>query len=313
MALLRVKDLYTSFITEHGQVQAVSGLDLEMQKAERVALLGETGCGKSILGLSIIGLLPENAKVMGEILFKGKNLVKCSREELRQIRGQGIMMIFQNPLSALNPVLTIEKQLLEPLIIHQGLSKREAKQKAFEILTLCKLEKNGDILRKYPFQFSGGELTRIMIALGIICQPSLLIADEPTRGLDREVQEQIHRLFNDICRKVSTTLLFITHDLHMVHSLAEKIGLMYAGEMVEYCAQKAFFRQALHPYTQAFLDAHPEGGMKPIPGNSPSLIELPSGCRFFKRCPEAMRICEKNRPPMREIEQGHLVRCFLYG
>lgn len=312
MAFIKIEDLKTTFITENGQVRAVCGVDLEINKGERIALVGETGCGKTILGLSIIRLLPENVHITGKVLFKGNNLLEYSEKNMRQIRGKEIMMIFQNPLSALNPVLNIEKQLCESLIFHEGVNKKEAREKAKEILALCGLKEPENVLKNYPYELSGGELTRIMIAVGIINNPSFLIADEPSKGLDTRLQQQIYHLFERICKEFNITLLFITHNLKMAQMLCEKIAVMYAGEIIEYCRQDRFFLYSHHPYTQALLGALSENGMKAIGGNSPSLIDVPCGCRFHPRCPKAKEQCKEERPRIQKVAEGHFVRCFLY-
>lgn len=312
MSFLKVEDLKTSFVTDDGEVKAVYGIDLEINQGERVALIGETGCGKTILGLSIVRLLPENARIKGQVFFKKNNLLEYSDAQMRQVRGREIMMIFQNPFSALNPILNIEEQLCEFLVFREGMNRLKAKEFAENTLELCGLKNPGDILKRYPYELSGGELTRIMIATGIICRPAFLISDEPSKGLDVRLQRQIYLLFNKLCEQFNITLLFITHNLKMVKMLCEKIAVMYAGEIVEYCSSDRFFSCSHHPYTQAFLNALPENGMNTIKGNSPSLIDLPRGCRFYPRCLRAKKICEDKRPKMKEIEKDHFVRCFLY-
>ena len=311
MAFIEIKNLKTTFITEDGEVNAVCGADLSIERGERLALIGETGCGKTILGLSIIRLLPENARIDGEILFNGKNLLKCTEEELRQTRGKEIMMIFQNPLSSLNPVLTVEKQLCEILMFHQKLSMKQSREKAKEVLEICELKDAGTILKRYPYELSGGMRQRVMIAMGIISKPSFLIADEPSKGLDTKVQKQIYSLLDGISHEFNIALLLITHNLDMARAVCDRIAVMYAGEIIEYCPAEKF-SHASHPYTRGLLNALPENGMIPIEGNSPSIIDLPNGCRFHPRCSRARKECENERPKMSEVGKEHFVRC-IYG
>jgi peptide/nickel transport system ATP-binding protein len=310
MSLLTITHLKVHFPTQDGVVKAVNTVDLKVANAERLGLIGETGCGKTVLGLSIIRLLQPSTKIEGEIVYKGKNLLKLSEEEMRKIRGKEIAMILQNPTTSLNPVLKVGDQIAEAIQLHQGLDKRAAKEKAIEMLESVKIPSPEKRANEYPHQFSGGMKERAMIAMGLACNPSLIIADEPTKGLDVTIKMQIVKLMKEVSRRKS--MLFITHDLGVAAEICDNIAVMYAGELVEYAKTEDIFKNPLHPYTRGFLNSLPEMGLKPIRGISPSLIDLPTGCRFHPRCDQASAKCKIDHPELVEIENGHSARCLLY-
>lgn len=310
MSLLQITNLRTWIPTRDGIVKAVNAVDLEIEDNENLGLIGETGCGKSILGLSIVRLLQPNAQLEGEIAYKDKDLLKLSEEEMRKIRGKEIAVILQNPTTSLNPVLKVGDQIAEAIRLHQGLDKREARKAAREMLEAVKIPSPEKRANEYPHEFSGGMKERAMIAMGLACGPSLIIADEPTKGLDSTIKMQIVKLLKEVTTRRS--MLFITHDLGVAAQICDTIAVMYAGELVEYARTKEIFKEPLHPYTQGFLNSLPTMGLKPIRGISPSLIAPPSGCRFHPRCDHALEICAKRHPEMLKIGNEHYVRCFLY-
>ena len=310
MSLLKITHLKVHFPTQDGVVKAVNTVDLEIANAERLGLIGETGCGKTVLGMSIMRLLQLATKVEGEIVYKGKDLLKLSEEEMRKIRGKEIAMILQNPTTSLNPVLKVGDQIAEAICLHQGLNKKEAKEKAIEMLEAVRIPSPEKRANEYPHEFSGGMKERVMIAMALACSPSLIIADEPTKGLDVTIKMQIVKLMKEVAKR--RAMLFITHDLGVAAEICDNIAVMYAGELVEYAKTEDIFKNPMHPYTQGFLNSLPSMGLKPIRGMSPSLIDLPNGCRFHPRCDHAEEICKNRHPEMGEIENGHYVRCFLY-
>ena len=309
---LSIRDLKAYFYTRDGVVRAVDGIDLDIEEGETLGIIGETGCGKTILGLSILRLLSGNTKVEGKILYRGKDLLELDENEMREIRGKEIAMIFQNPLSSMNPVLTIGTQVAEPVELHQRLKKRDARQMVIEMLKSVKIPSPFKRVDEYPHEFSGGMRQRAMIAMGLICMPSLIIADEPTTGLDVTIQAQIVELMKEVLEDSGTSMLLITHDLGVAAELCDHIAVMYPGEIVEYASVRDLFKNPKHPYTRGFLGSLPGRGLKPIPGISPSLIDLPAGCKFHPRCPSATERCRKERPGMIETGEKHYVRCFLY-
>ena len=309
---LSIRDLKAYFYTRDGVVRAVDGVDLDIEEGETLGIIGETGCGKTILGLSILRLLSGNTKVEGKILYRGKDLLELDANEMREIRGKEIAMIFQNPLSSMNPVLTIGTQVAEPVELHQRLKKRDARQMVIEMLKSVKIPSPFKRVDEYPHEFSGGMRQRAMIAMGLICMPSLIIADEPTTGLDVTIQAQIVELMKEVLEDSGTSMLLITHDLGVAAELCDNIAVMYPGEIVEYASVRDLFKNPKHPYTRGFLGSLPGRGLKPIPGISPSLIDLPAGCKFHPRCPSATDRCRKERPGMIKTGEKHYVRCFLY-
>jgi peptide/nickel transport system ATP-binding protein len=311
MSLLRITNLRAWIPTRDGLVKAVNAVDLEIKDNEILGLIGETGCGKSILGMSIIRLLQPSTRIEGEIVYKGKDLLKLSGEEMRKIRGREIAVILQNPTTSLNPVMKLGDQIAEAIRLHQGLNKRAARKKAIEMLESVKIPSPEKRAHEYPHEFSGGMKERAMIAMGLACDPSLIIADEPTKGLDTTTKTQIVKLMKEVTKRRS--MLFITHDLGVAAQICDTIAVMYAGELVEYAKTEDIFEKPMHPYSQGFLNSLPNMGLKPIRGMSPSLIALPSGCRFHPRCDYAEERCKNMHPEMLKIGNGHYVRCFLYA
>jgi len=310
MSLLKITNLEVHFPTQDGAVKAVNTVDLGMANGEKLGLIGETGCGKTVLGMSIMRLLQPSTKIKGEIWYKGKDLLRLSDEEMRKIRGKEIAMILQNPTTSLNPVLKVGDQIAEAIQLHQGLDKRAAREKAVEMLESVKISSPEKRANEYPHEFSGGMKERAMIAMALACDSSLIIADEPTKGLDVTIKMQIIKLMKEVTKRKS--MLFITHDLEVAAEICDNIAVMYAGELVEYAKTTDIFKNPMHPYTRGFLNSLPGRGLKPIRGMSPSLIDLPNGCRFHPRCDHAEEIYKNRHPEMAEIENGHSVRCFLY-
>nr|CBH39128.1 probable oligopeptide ABC transporter, ATP-binding protein [uncultured archaeon] len=311
MSLLSISHLKAHFPTQDGIVKAVNTIDLEIANNERLGLIGETGCGKTVLGMSIIRLLPPSTTIEGEIKYRGNDLLKLNDSVMRTIRGKEIAMILQNPTTSLNPVLKVGDQIAEAIKLHQGLAKRAAKAKAVEMLEAVKIPDATKRANEYPHQFSGGMKERAMIAMGLACDPAMIIADEPTKGLDVTVKKQIVKLMKEVTTQ--KTMLFITHDLGVAAEICDNITVMYAGELMEYANTETIFKNPLHPYTQGFLNSLPSMGLKAIKGMSPSLIDLPSGCRFHPRCDCANAKCRTEHPELIEVEKSHYVRCFQYA
>lgn len=299
-----------NFPTEDGLVKAVNGVDLSIAESEIVGLIGESGSGKSVLGLSIMRLLQDDVIFKGDILYRGKNLYSLEKEDMRKLRGKEIGMILQNPGSSLNPVLTVGFQIAEPLMLHKHVKGSRAIEMAKELLGRVKIKEPSKRVKEYPHQYSGGMKERAIIAMGIASEPRFIIADEPTKGLDVTVKRNIVKLLKEISNK--KTMLIITHDLGVAEELCDRIAVMYAGELVEIAPVTSIFESQLHPYTQGFFNSLPARGLKPVKGNSPSLIDLPDGCRFHPRCTHCTDRCRKEHPPMVE-KNRRLVRCFLYA
>jgi oligopeptide transport system ATP-binding protein len=316
MALLKVTDLRVGFETREGVVKAVNGMNFEVAEGETLAIVGESGAGKSQLVLSFMGLLAENGSVSGEALFRGKDLLRMKPSELNGIRGKHIAMIFQDPMTSLNPFLTIEKQMIEVVMHHQGLRRDEARHHAVEMLRAVRIPDPEERIRQYPHEYSGGMRQRVMIAMGLLCEPELLIADEPSTALDVTVQAQITELIVELRKETRMSLILITHDLAAVAESAERIIVMYAGEAVETGSVEDIFYRPQHPYTRGLLASVPrldrasDHELQAIPGNPPNLLELPSGCSFRDRCVEATDKC-RERPPLWVAEDGRSSRCFL--
>jgi oligopeptide/dipeptide ABC transporter ATP-binding protein len=318
---LEVKDLRTDFRTPSGWVPAVDGVSFTLRKGEVLALVGESGCGKSATALSMLRLIPpRNGRIAGgSVLYEGKDLLELDSEALQRIRGNEIAMIFQEPMTALNPVLTIGYQITEPLRIHQKLGPREAAARAVEMLRLVNVPDPERRLDAYPHQLSGGMRQRAMIAIALCCNPRILIADEPTTALDVTVQAQILELLTQIRDRLGTAIIMITHDLGVVAETAHRVVVMYAGRKIEEADVEDLFRNPRHPYTQGLLKALPrlaEDGSEPprrlhmIEGTVPALGQLPPGCAFAPRCPAATAICRREAPPTVEIAPGHLAACW---
>jgi len=317
--LIRVKDLRSSFFTPDGEVKAVDGVSLEIEEGKTLGLVGESGCGKSVTALSILRLIPSppGRVVGGEIFYRGRDLLKLNGESMRKIRGNEISMIFQEPMTSLNPVFTIGNQIGEAIRLHQGLGKKETREKTVEMLRLVKIADPESRIDDYPHQLSGGMRQRVMIAMALSCNPSLLIADEPTTALDVTIQAQILELMGELKEKLGMSLLLITHDLGVVAEQADEVAIMYAGKIVERTGAKAIFNRPLHPYTVGLLNSLPGAGghkkkrLMAIPGMVPSPLELPSGCRFRDRCPKAAGICAEAEPQLVEKEKDHWVSCYF--
>ncbi|SDO60817.1 ABC transporter ATP-binding protein [Alkalicoccus daliensis] len=319
-SLLKVQNLHTGFEIEGKTYYAVKDVSFDVKPKEVVCVVGESGCGKSVMSLSIMDLLPKhNGKIaQGEILFKGKDLVPLSDNEMNQIRGKDISMIFQEPMTALNPVLSIGFQLDEVLINHTTSKNEEIRRKSISLLQQVGISRADQVVNEYPHQLSGGMRQRVMIAMAIACQPQLLIADEPTTALDVTVQAQILELITKIQEEVGMAMLLITHDLGVVAEMADRVVVMYAGQVVEYTDADRLFYAPKHPYTKALLDSIPRMDetrevLNTIKGIVPSLKNMPAkGCRFVDRCPSAMPECAEIDPQLGEVEKGHAVRCILY-
>ena len=317
--ILEVKDLHICFHSDKGALPVVEGVDFSLNESEILAIVGESGCGKSVTSLSILGLIetPPGEITGGEILYRGKNLLACSEKEMEKIRGNDISMIFQEPMTSLNPVYTVGKQIMESLKYHQGLKGAEAKAKAIELIGLVGISSPETFFNNYPHQLSGGMRQRVMIAIALACNPKILIADEPTTTLDVTIQAQIMNLIVDLKKKTGTSIILITHDFGVVSKMAEKVVVMYAGQIVEATGVKEIFAHPLHPYTEGLLKSIPRLDEDPeylynIKGTVPPPSDFPVGCRFSPRCPFATERCKAERPPLREAEPGHQIRCWRY-
>lgn len=318
--LLRVEDLKTYFFTHEGTIKAVDGVSFTINKGETLGLVGESGCGKSVTALSIMRLIqsPPGKIVGGKILLGGTNLLDLSEKEMRNIRGCKISMIFQEPMTSLDPMFTIGSEIIEVLKLHQGLKKEEALKKAIESLCTVKFPDPEKRINDYPHELSGGMRQRVMIAMALSCNPALLIADEPTTALDVTIQAQILKLINELRKKFNTAVLLITHDLGVIAKTCDNVALMYAGYMVEYTDVHTFFKKPMHPYAQALFKSIPRidieaGRLKIIKGLVPNLLDLPSGCPFHPRCEFCFEPCTKKLPPLTQVNEHHLVRCYLVG
>jgi len=313
VSLLDVRDLNIYFRTAENPVKVVSNLNFAIRESEIFGLAGESGCGKSITALSIMGILPANAIADGDIFFRDKDLLKLDREAMRQLRGREISMIFQEPMTSLNPVLTIGYQIAEVLTTHLKMSRKNAMEKSVELLGLVRIPSPEIRVREYPHQMSGGMRQRVMIAMAIACNPSLLIADEPTTALDVTIQAQILELLQGIREERKMSVLFITHDLGIIAENASRVGIMYAGRLMELTDTREIFQNPRHPYTIGLLESIPKKkgtSLQPIPGVVPRPEDLPAGCTFMDRCRYAIEECGKREPELRDISAGHQARCI---
>ena len=316
MPLLEVRNLKTYFFTSRGLVKAIGGISFTLDQGETLALVGESGCGKSMTALSLLRLVPAPGRVVeGEVLFDGEDLLRLPLEEMRRIRGNQMAMIFQEPMTALNPVFRVGEQIGEVLRLHKGLDARQAEAAAVELLERVGIPAPGQRVREYPHQLSGGMRQRVMIAMALACDPRLLIADEPTTALDVTIQAQIMDLLSELKRERKMATLLITHDLGVVAESTDRVAIMYAGLIVEYAPVKEIFANPTHPYTQGLLACIPrlgekKGRLTPIEGLVPSAADLPPGCSFLERCPERFAPCATKMPPLLEIAPGHFVRCW---
>ncbi len=318
MALLEVKHLHTYFKTRKGIVKAVNDVSYELEPGRTVGIVGESGSGKSVSAMSILRLLDGNGYIdSGEILFDGKDLTKLKIDELYKIRGDKISVIFQEPMTSLNPVFTVKKQLAEPFIIHRGMKKKQAYSEVVKMLEAVQIPNPEAVARQYPHQLSGGMRQRVMIAMALACRPKILIADEPTTALDVTIQAQILRLMNDLQRENGTSIIFITHDLGVINEMADDVVVMYCGQVVEKSSARTIFTDCeySHPYTEGLmysiprLDA-PDAKLEPIPGAVPHPLALPKGCKFAPRCKYCTQKCIDNEPELRENVSGQMIRCF---
>jgi len=315
--LLEIKDLIVNYTTDGAVIEAVNSITLTLKKGEALGLIGETGAGKTTTALSILGLIPDPpGKVAGgEILYEGENLLNKPEKEMRKIRGNKISMIFQDPMTALNPVVHVGDQIAEVIRLHQKISRAEASVKAREMLETVGI--SGARFTDFPHQFSGGMKQRVVIAIALACNPSLLIADEPTTALDVTIQEQVIDLIEKLQKEFNTTLLLISHDLGVVAEICENVAIMYAGEIVEYGTLEQAYNQTAHPYTKGLFNSIPNFNervrrLNPINGLMPDPANLPPGCNFADRCPDVMDRCRKEACPVIELGGGHLVKCFKF-
>lgn len=320
MALLEIKNLKTYFTTKKGTIRAVNGVSYTVDQGKTLGVVGESGSGKSVSAMSIIKLIDGNGYIdSGEIWFDGEQVSKLSIKDMVKIRGNDISVIFQEPMTSLNPVFTIERQVAEPYIIHQNLSKKEAAEKVVEMLAMVKIPNPETVAKQYPHQLSGGMRQRVMIAMALACQPKLLIADEPTTALDVTIQAQILKLMNDLKSKTGTAILFITHDLGVINQMADDVAVMYCGQVVEKAPVEVIFSNAekySHPYTEGLmlsiprLDTKKGTKLEAIPGSVPHPLNLPKGCKFAPRCKYRTEKCDTQQPELVEIAEGHSIRCF---
>ncbi|WP_156291305.1 ABC transporter ATP-binding protein [Oceanobacillus salinisoli] len=317
--ILEIKNLQTSFFTKDLELKAVDGVSFTIPKQKTLGVVGESGSGKSITSLSILRLIEEPGKIVGgEILFKGENLLKKKESEMRNIRGNEISMIFQEPMTSLNPTLTIGEQIGESFRIHQGLSKKEALKKSVEMLELVGIPSPKKRVKQYPYELSGGMRQRVMIAIALACNPNLLIADEPTTALDVTIQAQILDLIKNLQEQLGMGVLLITHDLGVVAESCDVVAVMYCGQVVEYADVKTLFKEPKHPYTIGLMKSIPphdqdiEGDLEVIKGAVPSPAEMPTGCRFAPRCPFATELCKTKMPELQTDENGNQIRCWMH-
>jgi oligopeptide/dipeptide ABC transporter ATP-binding protein len=316
--LLEVKNLHTTFRTEEGSFNAVDNISFHINHGETLGVVGESGCGKSVTALSIMRLIPNppGEITAGEIWVDGQDIIRIHEKEMRGIRGKTISMIFQEPMTSMNPLFTIGKQIMEVYEVHAQMSKREMRVKAIEMLELVRIPDVEKVLNYYPHQLSGGMRQRAMIAIALACQPKLLLADEPTTALDVTIQAQILDLMSELKHKINTSIMLITHDLGVVAQLADRIIVMYSGQIIEHAASKEIFKHPLHPYTEGLLDSLPrvdttQRKLCPIKGTVPSMLNLPPGCRFENRCRYSKEVCRHAAPPLLKINARE-VRCFKH-
>jgi oligopeptide/dipeptide ABC transporter ATP-binding protein len=316
MPLLDVQDLKTHFFTEDGVVQAVDGVSFQIEPGEKMGLVGESGCGKSVTALSVMRLVPDppGKIVAGSIRFEGKDILSFSTDEMRKVRGRSISMIFQDPMTSLNPVFTVGDQVDEAIILHQQLESEEARRKTIEMLEMVNIANPERVADTYPHELSGGMRQRCMIAMALSCRPKLLIADEPTTALDVTIEAQILDLIDDLNQKLNTALLLITHDMGVIAEMCDRVAVMYGGNIVEYADVRTLFEEPRHPYTVGLLGSIPslaveKEDLKIIPGSVPDLINPPAGCRFHPRCSGCKEICRRDKPELVDLGDGHLVAC----
>ena len=318
MALLEVKHLHTFFKTRKGIVKAVNDVSYSLEPGRTIGIVGESGSGKSVSAMSILRLLDGNGYIdSGEVIFEGQDLTKLKIDELYKIRGDKISVIFQEPMTSLNPVFTIKKQIAEPFIIHRGMNKKQAEREVIKMLEAVQIPNPEAVAKQYPHQLSGGMRQRVMIAMALACRPKILIADEPTTALDVTIQAQILRLMNDLQRENGTSIIFITHDLGVINEMADDVVVMYCGQVVEQSSARVIFTDCKysHPYTEGLMYSIPRledmsKRLEPIPGAVPHPLALPKGCKFAPRCKYCTQKCVDEEPSLQEIVSGQFIRCF---
>lgn len=316
--VLEIKNLQTSFFTQQGEVKAVDDVTLQVRRGTTLGIVGESGSGKSILSLSILRLIFKPGRIVGgEIVYNGENLLDKPERYMRSLRGNQISMIFQEPMTSLNPVFTIGEQIAEVYRIHEGLGKKEALQKTVDMLRLVGIPSPEKRVKQYPFQLSGGMRQRVMIAMALACNPDLLIADEPTTALDVTIQAQILELMKDLQQKLQMSIIMITHDLGIVAETCDDVAVMYCGKVVEYADVRTLFRRPKHPYTIGLLNSLPrhdidQEELEPIQGSVPSPFEERAGCSFAPRCPHAAQLCYERLPDLETVEEDQQVRCWMF-
>lgn len=316
--ILEIKNMHTYFYMDSGVVKSVDGVDIELREGSTLGIVGESGSGKSVTALSVMGLLMgTTGKIAeGEILLDGNDIVHISNEDRRKLRGSKISMIFQEPMTSLNPVMRIGDQIMEGILLHQKVSKKEAEAKALEMLKMTGLPRAEKMMKEFPFQLSGGQRQRVMIAMALVCNPQILIADEPTTALDVTIQAQILDLMNKLKKEIGTSILFITHDLGVVAEICDSVVVMYCGRVVEKGSVNDIFENPSHPYTEGLLNSIPKLGvhveeLDSIPGNVPNPKYMPKGCKFAPRCKYAFDKCKEEEPGFTELGGGHQSRCWL--
>ncbi|MBQ6789481.1 MAG: ABC transporter ATP-binding protein [Clostridia bacterium] len=318
MPLLEVKNLHTHFRTKKGTVRAVNDVSYSLEPGKTIGIVGESGSGKSVSAMSILRLLDSNGYIAdGEVYFEGRELTKLPMDEMYELRGNAISVIFQEPMTSLNPVFSVERQLSEPFIIHQGMNKKQARAEALKMLYDVQIPNPEAVIKQYPHQLSGGMRQRVMIAMALACKPKILIADEPTTALDVTIQAQILRLMNDLQREKGTSILFITHDLGVINEMADDVVVMYCGQVVEQAGAKMIFTDSKmsHPYTEGLMYSIPRidnitGKLEPIPGVVPHPLNLPKGCKFAPRCKYCTQKCIDEEPKLTDVGGGQKIRCF---
>ena len=316
--ILELKNLKTHFFTKHGEVPAVDGVDITVPKGKIIGIVGESGCGKSVTATSIMHLIEKPGRIVdGQVLFDGEDITYASAKEINKIRGDRMTMIFQEPMTSLNPVYTVGKQVSEAIILHQNVSKEEAKKMTIDIFEQVGIPEPEKRFKSYPHQLSGGLRQRVMIGMAMVCKPDLMIADEPTTALDVTIEAQILHLMREMQQKSGASIIMITHNLGVVAELCDEVYVMYAGKVMEHAEIHELFENPCHPYTYGLLNSIPDTqGTKErlytIKGMVPNLLKLPQGCRFCPRCDKAMKICMTTQPELQTVADGHEVRCHLF-
>jgi len=316
--LLRVQNLKLWLDNDFGSTQILNGISFDIYKGETLGIVGESGCGKSLTASSIMRLLPTPpARYQGKIMFQNKNLLHLSNKSMQKIRGKSISMIFQEPMTSLNPLFTLGDQLMEPLRLHQGMGKKEAKEKAIEMLRMVRVALPEQRIKEYPHQLSGGMRQRVMIAMALACRPEILIADEPTTALDVTIQAQVLELMRELQRELRTAIMFIPYDLGVINEISDRVIVLYCGEVMEEAEVKELFANPSHPYTEGLLSTLPKfgqpGKLNTIPGSVPPPGHFPKGCVFCPRCKYAMEQCKEIKPELEDLGNGHKVRCFRFA